>query len=58
MLREYRGSIHCLDSTELPIQVRADRFDRCRRAIFQHVIDKRVGLFVVHEAGPPRRKRP
>jgi hypothetical protein len=26
MLRKYRGCIHCLDSANLPVQVRADRF--------------------------------
>lgn len=57
MLRDYRGCIHCLDSANLPIRVRAERFDTHRRAIYQHVRDGRVGFFMVHEHGAPRRKR-
>ena len=57
MLRRHRGCIHCLDSANLPIRVRAERFEAHRRAIHQHVRDRRVGFFLVHEHGPPRRKR-
>jgi hypothetical protein len=57
LLRVYRGCIHCLDSATLSAQLKAERFERCRRAIFQHVVDRRVGFFVIHETGPPRRKR-
>jgi hypothetical protein len=57
LLLRYRGCIHCLDSANLPVQVRADRFDAHRRVIYQHVLDGRVGFFVVHETGPPRRRR-
>lgn len=57
MLRKYRGCIHCLDSANLPIRVRAERFHSHRQAIYQHVKDRRVGFFIVHEHGPPQRKR-
>ena len=57
LLRLYRGLIHCLDSAELPVRVRADRFHTRQRVIYQHVRDRRVGFFVVGEAGRPRRKR-
>lgn len=57
MLRTYRGCIHCLDSANLPVQARADRFESHRRVIYQHVRDRKVGFFIVHETGTPRRKR-
>jgi hypothetical protein len=57
LLREYRGCIHCLDSANLSIQARADRFEAHRRVIHQHVRDGRAGFFIVHEFGAPKRKR-
>jgi hypothetical protein len=57
MLRKYRGCIHCLDSANLSVQARADRFDAHRRVIYQHVRDGKVGFFTVHEFGRTRRKR-
>jgi hypothetical protein len=57
LLRLYEGCVHCLDSAELPVHVKAERFDSRRAAIFQHVRDKRVGFFVIPEHGPPRRRR-
>ena len=57
MLRRYRGCIHCLDSANLHVKARADRFDAHRGVIYQHVRDRTVGFFIVHEFGPPRRKR-
>ncbi|GAB3819366.1 PIN-like domain-containing protein [Micromonospora zhanjiangensis] len=57
LLRRYQACIHCLDSSELPVQLRAERFDTRRPAIHQSVLDRRVGFFVIHENGPPRRKR-
>jgi hypothetical protein len=57
LLLRFRGCIHCLDNANLPIQTRADRFDAQRRVIFQRVLDRRVGFFVVRETGAPRRRR-
>lgn len=57
LLRKYRGCIYCLDSGNLPINARAERFEAQRRVIYQHVRDRRAGFFIVHETGPPRRKR-
>jgi hypothetical protein len=57
LLRQYRACIHCLDSSELSVRIRAERFDLRRGAIYQSVLDRRVGFFVIHEKGPPRRKR-
>jgi hypothetical protein len=57
LLRDHNGCILCLDSAELPVQVRADRFDVRRPWIHQAVLDRRAGFFVIHENGPPRRKR-
>lgn len=57
LLRAHQGSIFCLDSSELPVHVRAERFDSRRGPIFQTVLDRRTGFFVVHDKGPPRRKR-
>jgi len=57
LLRKYQACIHCLDSSELPVRVRADRFESCRRPIHQAVLGRRTGFFVVHEHGPPRRRR-
>ncbi len=44
LLRRYKGSIHCLDSANLPIQARADRFEAQRKVIYQHVRDRKVGF--------------
>lgn len=57
LLRRYEGCVHCLDSAELPVHVKADRFDSRRGAIFQHIRDRRVGFFMIHEHGAPRRRR-
>jgi hypothetical protein len=57
LLRRHKACIHCLDSSELPVQVRAERFDARRGPIHQSVLDRRVGFFVIHEKGPLRRKR-
>lgn len=57
LLREYRGLIFCLDSAELPVDIRASRFDSRRAAIWQMVRDKSRGFYVVHETGRPRRRR-
>lgn len=57
LLRQHQACIHCLDSSELPVQVRAERFDTRRASIHQAVLDRRTGFFVIHENGPPQRKR-
>ncbi|MFF5175971.1 hypothetical protein ACFY3U_25555 [Micromonospora sp. NPDC000089] len=57
LLRRFKACNHCLDSSELAVQVRADRFDNQRGPIHQSVLDRRNGFFVIHEKGPPRRKR-
>jgi PIN domain-containing protein len=57
LLRTYQAAIHCLDSAKLPAEVKANRFHRCQRTIYQHVIDRRVGFYVVCETGAPRRRR-
>jgi hypothetical protein len=57
LLRQYRGCIHCLDSANLSARAKADRFEAHRRVIYQHARDRKVGFFLVHESGPPRRKR-
>lgn len=57
LLRKHQGVIHCLDSAQLPAQVKAERFHARQRVIYQRVIDQRTGFYVVHEAGTPRRKR-
>lgn len=57
LLNGYRGCAHCLDSANLGALAKATRFEMHRKAIHQHVLDRRVGFYVVHEFGPPRRKR-
>jgi hypothetical protein len=57
MLREHHACIHCLDSSELPVTVKAERFDLRRGQLEQAVRDCRTGFFVIHEKGPPVRKR-
>lgn len=57
LLREHSGVIHCLDSADLSARVKAERFHSRQRVIYQHVIDRRVGFYVVHETGRPRKKR-
>jgi anti-sigma factor RsiW len=57
MLRAHRGSIFCLDSAELSVRVRAERFHSRQGAIYQYVRDGRTGFFVIGEAGRPRLKR-
>jgi hypothetical protein len=57
LLIRYHGCVHCLDSANLSAAAKAGRFEAHRRAIHQHVLDRRVGFFVVREVGPPRRKR-
>jgi hypothetical protein len=57
LLRQYRGSIHCLANQELPVRQRAEWFHSRQRAINQHVRDRRVGFFMVGESGRLRRKR-
>ncbi|WP_412747032.1 hypothetical protein [Krasilnikovia sp. MM14-A1004] len=57
LLERHRGCVHCLDSANLSAVAKAARFDAHRRVIHQHARDRRVGFFVVHEFGPPRRKR-
>jgi hypothetical protein len=57
MLRAHNGSVFCLDSAELPVRIKAERFDSRRPSIDQHVRDRRFGFFVLHETGSPRRKR-
>jgi len=57
LLRKHRGSVHCLDSAELPVRTRAERSHSRQKVIYQHVRDRRTGFFVIGDAGPPRRKR-
>jgi hypothetical protein len=57
LLSRYRGCVHCLDSANLSAAAKAGRFEAHRRSIHQHVLDRRMGFFVVHEVGVPRRKR-
>lgn len=57
LLRQYRGVIHCLDSAQLSVATRAERFHTRQRVIYQHITDRRTGFYVVKETGAPRRKR-
>ncbi|WP_344572130.1 hypothetical protein [Winogradskya humida] len=57
LLNQYGGCVHCLDNANLTAAAKAARFDAHRRSIFQRVRDRRVGFYVLHEFGPPRRKR-
>jgi len=57
LLTRYHGCVHCLDSANLSAAAKAARFESHRQAIHQHARDRRVGFFVVHEFGRPRRKR-
>jgi len=57
LLRRYSASIHRLDSAELPVRVRADRFHSRQAVTYQHVRDRRTGFYVIGETGRPRRKR-
>jgi hypothetical protein len=57
LLRFHRAAIHCLDNANLAVHSKAERFHRCQRAIYQHVIDRKVGFYVIAETGRPRRRR-
>lgn len=57
LLERYKGCVHCLNSANLAAAAKAARFDSHRQVIHQHVRDGRVGFFVVHEFGHPKRKR-
>lgn len=46
-----------MDSAQLPVTTKAERFHSHQRVIYQRVIDRRTGFFVVRETGVPRRKR-
>jgi hypothetical protein len=57
LLDRYHGCVHCLDSANLGASTKAARFEAHRKVIHQHAMDRRVGFFVVHEFGTPKRKR-
>ncbi|GAA1811369.1 hypothetical protein HC028_05285 [Planosporangium flavigriseum] len=49
LLKRYRAAVHCLSSSELPVAVRADRFDKHQATIYRTVRAGRMGFFVVYE---------
>jgi hypothetical protein len=56
LLRAHTGTVFCLSSAELPVRVRADRFQAQQASIYQRVRDGTAGFFVVTESGVVRRR--
>ncbi len=49
VIRRYAGTVFCLSSAELPVAVRAERFDGHREEIERHMLARHSGFFVVYE---------